>query len=313
MLIISSLSNFTLMLVRWDWDLFSRTLSKSERRYDASKLKFLALKWAITDHCQVYLYGGELDVYTGNNPLTYILTTAKFDAMGQQWVASLANYNFKLHCKYGEADALSCIPWKRDEDNLWLQCCDRGCTADSSLFVAYTGSSLLLQTISVVQTKYHLCYNFKFVIKQASTIIWNLIFKSNGYRSKMQMLTYQWYENCWKSLQGKSNKEDPPGLHTVLRHRQTVHIEKQLVFPQNSNQSKEPTNSNSSYYQQSSDSKLSHCAMMTYVIWVLKIIRSFKRQILLAFKTMDTEKHIKNCSSVLYSKPSHIMQNFIPS
>ena len=32
-------------------------------------------------------------MYTDNNPLTYILTTAKLDATGQRWVASLANYN----------------------------------------------------------------------------------------------------------------------------------------------------------------------------------------------------------------------------
>ena len=54
-----------------------RTLSNSERNYPAHKLEFLALKWAITDHFHEYLYGGKFDVYMGNNPLTYILTTAK--------------------------------------------------------------------------------------------------------------------------------------------------------------------------------------------------------------------------------------------
>ena len=43
--------------------------------------------------------------------LTYILTTAKLDATGQRWVASLANYNFKIFYRSGklnvEADALS--------------------------------------------------------------------------------------------------------------------------------------------------------------------------------------------------------------
>ena len=34
----------------------SRTLSKSERNYDAHKLEFLALKWAITDRFHEYLY-----------------------------------------------------------------------------------------------------------------------------------------------------------------------------------------------------------------------------------------------------------------
>ena len=36
------------------------------------------------------------EVYTDNNLLTYILTTAKLDVTGQRWVASLANYNFKI-------------------------------------------------------------------------------------------------------------------------------------------------------------------------------------------------------------------------
>ena len=39
---------------------------------------------------------------TDNNPLSYILTTAKLDATRQRWVASLANYNFKIFCKSGK-------------------------------------------------------------------------------------------------------------------------------------------------------------------------------------------------------------------
>ena len=61
----------------------SRTLSKSKRNYDAHKLEFLALKWSVTDRFHEYLYGGTFNVYTDNNPLTYILTSAKLDAIGQ--------------------------------------------------------------------------------------------------------------------------------------------------------------------------------------------------------------------------------------
>ena len=54
-----------------------------------------------------------------NNQLTYILTTAKLDATGQRWVASLANYNFKIFYRSGklnvEADALSRIPWENTQ------------------------------------------------------------------------------------------------------------------------------------------------------------------------------------------------------
>ena len=71
-------------------------MSKSEKNYDAHKLEFLALKWSVTEIFHEYLYGGHFEVYTDNNPLTYILTTAKLDATGQRWVASLANYNFKF-------------------------------------------------------------------------------------------------------------------------------------------------------------------------------------------------------------------------
>ena len=94
----------------------SRTLSKSERNYDAHKLEFLALKWAVTKKFHEYLYGGDFDVYTDNNPLTYVLTTAKLDATGQRWVAALANYNFDIYYRSGktnaDADALSRIPWR---------------------------------------------------------------------------------------------------------------------------------------------------------------------------------------------------------
>ena len=51
-----------------------------------------------------------------NNPLTYVLTTAKLDTTGQQWIANLANYNFQILYRSGksniDADALSRIPWE---------------------------------------------------------------------------------------------------------------------------------------------------------------------------------------------------------
>ena len=94
----------------------SRSLSKTEKNYSAHKLGFLALKWAVTERFHEYLYGGNFEVYTDNNPLTYVLTTAKLDATGQRWITNLANYNFKIHYRSGksniDADALSQIPWE---------------------------------------------------------------------------------------------------------------------------------------------------------------------------------------------------------
>ena len=54
-------------------------------------------------------------MYTVNNPLTYVLTTAKLHATGHRWVAALSNYTFSIIYKPGkghkDADALSCIKW----------------------------------------------------------------------------------------------------------------------------------------------------------------------------------------------------------
>ena len=44
-------------------------MSKTEKNYSAHKLEFLALKWAVTERFHEYLYGGNFEVYTDNNPL----------------------------------------------------------------------------------------------------------------------------------------------------------------------------------------------------------------------------------------------------
>ena len=93
----------------------SRSLSKSERNYATHRLEFLALKWAITEKFKDYLYGGTFEVFTDNNPLTYILTSAKLDATTQRWIADLASFQFTINYRSGksniDADALSRIKW----------------------------------------------------------------------------------------------------------------------------------------------------------------------------------------------------------
>ena len=93
----------------------SRSLSKGESHYLAHKLEFLTLKWAVVKNFHEYLYGLTFDVYTDNNPLTYILTTAKLDAASHHWVSSLVNYNFQLYYWAREtnikADTLSRVSW----------------------------------------------------------------------------------------------------------------------------------------------------------------------------------------------------------
>ena len=55
-----------------------------------------------------------LSIRTDNNPLTYVLTTAKLDATGHRWLAALSSCNFSLVYRAGrinnDADALSRLP-----------------------------------------------------------------------------------------------------------------------------------------------------------------------------------------------------------
>ena len=98
----------------------SRTLTAAERNYHlhSSKLEFLALKWAITEQFRDYLYyAPHFTVYTNNNPLTYVLTSARLNATGHRWVAELSDFNFTVKYRPGtanrDADALSRMPMEQ--------------------------------------------------------------------------------------------------------------------------------------------------------------------------------------------------------
>ena len=71
-----------------------------------------------------YLYGNEFLVYTDNNPLTYVTTSAKLDATGHRWIAALGAYNFEIKYRSGkqnsDADGLSRIP-QSATDNTFKQ------------------------------------------------------------------------------------------------------------------------------------------------------------------------------------------------
>lgn len=92
----------------------SRGLSRSESRYPAHKLEFLALKWSVAEKFCDYLYGNHFTVVTDSNPLTYLLTTAKLDATSYRWLATLSTFSFKLVYRPGkqntDADGLSRRP-----------------------------------------------------------------------------------------------------------------------------------------------------------------------------------------------------------
>ena len=53
----------------------NQALTAHEKNYHFTKLEFLALKWAITEHFKECLLYQLFLVKTDNNPLTYIMAT----------------------------------------------------------------------------------------------------------------------------------------------------------------------------------------------------------------------------------------------
>ena len=79
------------------------------------KLEFLALKWSVCEQFRDYLYyAPSFTVYTDNNTLTYVLSSAKFNASVLRWISELADFNFKIKYRPGkinlDADTLSRLP-----------------------------------------------------------------------------------------------------------------------------------------------------------------------------------------------------------
>ena len=123
----------------------SRRLSRAEKNYPAHKLEFLALKWVVCEKFHDYLYGNHFEARTDNNPLTYVLSTAKLDATGHRWVSALANYNFNLVYRSGksniDADALSRIKWPEAASH---------CVSQQTVAAALTGVQCMSARVEAV-------------------------------------------------------------------------------------------------------------------------------------------------------------------
>ena len=102
----------------------SRKTSNAERQYPVHKIEFLALKWCVTEKFKDYLYGKSFVIYTDNNPLTYVLKSAKLDATSQRWLSQLEQYDFTIQYKPGVNNIVAAAPNRiydtEDNDNLEL-------------------------------------------------------------------------------------------------------------------------------------------------------------------------------------------------
>ena len=101
----------------------------------------------MTEKFSNYLHGSYFVVFTDNNPLTYVLTTAKLDATGFRWIAALAQYSFELRYKKGsentDADALSRIEWTEESAAEVQASMNRACTETPAVLTVAVSKAAL--------------------------------------------------------------------------------------------------------------------------------------------------------------------------
>ena len=191
----------------------SHSLSNSEQRDHLSKLEFLALKWAIHERFHEYLYGSNFEVYTDNNPLTYIMSSAKLDATAQQWVAALATYHFKIFYRSGkqniEADAVSQIEWSNSDVAATLE---QGCVLESSL--------PLIPNDTIVSKVAHVNLGPKITNED-----WQKEQVEDPHISRVLELMKQ-----DKPMSYKSARNDPSGLRVYLKFRKDLVLKNKLLY-----------------------------------------------------------------------------------
>ena len=76
-----------------------RRHEKNMRNYSSMKLEMLGLYWAVTVKFRDILIGSKFVVFTDNNPLSYLQSSAKVGATEMRWVADLAIFDYTIQYK----------------------------------------------------------------------------------------------------------------------------------------------------------------------------------------------------------------------
>ena len=208
----------------------SRSASKTESNYPAHKLEFLALKRAVCEMFHEYLYGSKsFEIFTDNNPLTYVLTSAKLDACGQRWVAKLANYNFTIRYRCGqsnvEADVLSRISWPKilaNEDiDIGLESMDTYVV--NAILTDSKSKSSLIESISC-DSKI-IPEELKRDSVPSSTLDWVKLQRADPNLSIIIKLIES--DQLFKR---KLHKKDSPEVKALLRIRKSLKLTKDILY-----------------------------------------------------------------------------------
>eukprot|EP00731_Ephydatia_muelleri_P003764 Em0001g3764a len=108
----------------------SKTLTRTERKYCATRREMLALVWA-THHFRPYLYGHRFVLRTDHSALQWLHNFKEPEGQTARWLEQLAEYNYRVVHRPGRhhtnADSLSCMPCKQcglSEASDGTTCCD---------------------------------------------------------------------------------------------------------------------------------------------------------------------------------------------
>ena len=210
----------------------SRTLNSTERNYSAHKLEFLALKWAVTEKFHYYLYGSAhpVQVYTDHNPLVYLTTTAKLDAVCHRWLADLSSYDLSISYKPGyrnvDADFLSRRPDPESEQNecssqisleVFKELCNLITRGEFSGVAEFSGVSptAMSQAIPVVSVK-----NVDWATEQR---------KDPDLRNVILLV------NKGTKLSDRQRRRQPRGVMRLLSHWKNLEIKDHVLYKRSYN------------------------------------------------------------------------------
>eukprot|EP00731_Ephydatia_muelleri_P004049 Em0002g225a len=108
----------------------SKTLTRTERKYCATRREMLALVWA-THHFRPYLYGHRFVLRTDHSALQWLHNFKEPEGQTARWLEQLAEYNYRVVHRPGRhhtnADSLSRMPCKQcglSEASDGTTCCD---------------------------------------------------------------------------------------------------------------------------------------------------------------------------------------------